>query len=121
MKRKILVVMLAMSLVGALSNVGAAQVLGYNLDKAERGFRDTKQPEPSSAKMATDALIARPLGLGVPILGTGLFLLTLPTSIATRTTPQTAHTLVGKPGGWTFASPLGINDPRFEEKGIFGE
>lgn len=121
MKRKILVVLLALSLVGAFSNGVAAQVMGYNLDRAERGFRDTKPQHPSSAKVATDALIARPLGLGVTILGTGLFLVTLPTSIGSGTVEQTANSLVVKPGGWTFVRPLGYDDPRFEEKGIFGE
>jgi hypothetical protein len=119
MKRKIMVVVLALGLVAFFSNGVAAGVLGYNMDNAERGFREPPK-ETSSAKVATDALIARPLGVVATVLGTSLFLVTLPTSIGTGTTRQTARKLVVNPGGWTFVRPLGQPDPRFAEKGIFG-
>jgi hypothetical protein len=120
MKRKILVVMLALSLAGVCSQGAAAGVLGYSMDRAERGFRDAPT-EPSSAKVATDGLIARPLGVVATALGTGIFLVTLPTSIGSGTTRETARKLVVNPAGWTFVRPLGQPDPRFAEKGIFSK
>ena len=74
MKRKILVVTLAMSLVCALSGGAAAGILGYSMDRADRGFTEKPNAEPSAAVVAGDALIARPIGLGLTIAGTATFL-----------------------------------------------
>jgi hypothetical protein len=119
MRRKILVVMMALSLVCALSGAAAAQVLGYSMDRADRGFKAKPDAEPSAAGVAADALIARPIGLGLTIAGTATFLLTLPFSIPSGSTDEAADGLIVKPGGYTFVRPLGRSDPQFEEKGVF--
>lgn len=120
MNRKLLVALLAISLVCALSGMAAAEVMGYSIKGAEKGFAEPTLPgTPSSATMAADALIGRPLGLGVTIAGTGLFIATLPMSLISGSTEDSAWGLVGRPAGWTFVRPFGRSEPKFEERGIF--
>ena len=79
MKSKVLLVILAISLVCAWGGVGAAGQIGYSMRSAEKGFAFKPDPDPpSSSVMAVDALIGRPLGLATTIVGTGVFLVTLP-------------------------------------------
>jgi hypothetical protein len=120
LKKKILVVMLALSLVCALSGTSTAGVLGYSLDRADRGFKDPPDVEPSATVVVLDGLIARPLGLGTTLGGTGLFIVTLPFSIPSGSVEQSARGMIGRPGGYTFIRPMGKNDARFEERGVFG-
>lgn len=119
MKRKILVILLAISLVGAFSTGGAAQVLGYNMDKTGRGFQEVRKGDPSSGAVFADAVIGKPLGLGTTLLGTGLFVVISPLYAWSGHADQVAWDLIGKPGGWTFVRPLGRGDARFEDPGVF--
>jgi hypothetical protein len=118
--KKILVVILVMSLVCVFSGAVAAQVLGYSMDRAERGFKPKPDAEPSAAVMAADVVLARPVGLGLTLGGTGLFLVTLPFSIPAGSVNDAARAFIVKPGGYTFVRPLGRSDPKFEEQGVFG-
>jgi len=120
MKSKILVVMLALSLACAWGGAATAGVLGYSLDKADRGFERKADAQPSAAKVVADGLIARPLGLVTTIAGTGLFIVTLPFSVPSRSVHEAAQGMIVRPGGWTFVKPLGRPDERFMEKGVFG-
>ncbi len=122
MKNKILVVLLALSLLGACSGGAWAGVLGYSLERAgTKGFTEPPEGEPSAAVVAADALIARPVGLGLTIAGTGVYLVTLPMSLSSSGSSNTAaRALIVKPGGYTFVRPFGRSDSRFEEKTIFG-
>ena len=120
MKSKILVVMLALSLVCAWGGSSVAGVLGYSLERAERGFETKPDAEPSAPVVAADGLIARPLGLATTIAGTGLFLVTLPFSIPSGSVNESARGMICKPGGWTFVRPMGRGDARFEAQGVFG-
>ena len=79
MKSKVLLVILAISLVCAWGSVGTAGQIGYSMRWAEKGFAFKPNPgPPSSSVMAVDAIIGRPLGLATTIVGTGVFLVTLP-------------------------------------------
>jgi hypothetical protein len=120
MQRKILVIMVAISLICALNGVAAAGTLGYSLDRAERGFAEPPHRDVSAAAVAADALIARPIGLGLTIAGTATFLVTLPFSIPSQSVHNAAQGLIVKPGGYTFVRPFGRNDPEFEERSVFG-
>jgi len=121
MKSRILVVMLAVSLLWSLSGTATAGVLGYSMDRAEKGFQDKPGAEPSAAVVAADGLIARPLGLATTIAGTGLFVATLPFSIPSGSVRESAQGMIKRPGGWTFVRPMGRPDKRFMEKSIFAE
>jgi hypothetical protein len=120
MKNKVLLVILVMSLVCAWGSVGAAGQIGYSMRGAEKGFGFKPNPNPpSSAVMAFDGVIGRPLGLATTIVGTAAFLITLPVTIPSESTAEAAWGLVGRPGGWTFVRPLGRSEPLFEEEGVF--
>jgi hypothetical protein len=120
MKSKILLVMLALSLSCTWTGTAAAGVLGYSLDRADRGFERRADAEPSAAVVVADGLIARPLGLGTTIGGTALFLVTLPFSIPAGSVNESAQGMIVRPGGYTFIRPMGRSDARFEEQGVFG-
>ncbi len=120
MKNKILVAVLAVSLVFAWGGASIAGVLGYSLDRSDRGFERKVEAEPNAAVVAADGLIARPLGLATTIAGTGLFVVTLPFSAPSGSVNQAARGMIGRPGGWTFVRPMGRGDARFEEPGVFG-
>jgi hypothetical protein len=120
MKWRILAVILALSLLGAWTGAAAAGVLGYSLDHAgTKGFTEPPPAEPSAAVVAADALIARPIGLGLTIAGTATFLITLPFSIPSGSVDNAAQGLIVKPGGYTFVRPLGRSAPEFEERSVF--
>jgi hypothetical protein len=119
MKRKVLLAILALSLVCAWVSVGAAGQISYRMRGAE-AFASKPDPDtPSSSAIAADAILCRPLGLVTTIAGTGVFLVTLPFSISSHSGEQAAWGLVGRPGGWTFIRPMGQGAPFFEEKGVF--
>ncbi len=120
MKKQMLVLILGLSLVMAMHGGATAGVLGYSMDRAERGFKEPPQRDVSAAAVATDALIARPAALGLTIAGTATFILTLPFSIPSQSVDNAAEGLIIKPGGYTFVRPLGRNMPRFEERSVFG-
>lgn len=65
-----------------------------------------RQP-PDTNIMAADALVGRPLGLGMTILGTGVFIATLPFTAGTGSTGDAARGLITEPAQWTFTRPLG--------------
>jgi hypothetical protein len=120
MKSKVLLVILVMSLVCAWGGVGTAGQIGYSMRGAEKGFAFKPNPDPpSSAVMAADGLIGRPLGLATTIVGTALFVVEIPMTLYSETTSEAAWGLVGRPLGWTFARPLGRREPVYEEPGVF--
>jgi hypothetical protein len=124
MIRIMLVVMLTVILVGSWGSPGFAGEpyslsRAYNMDKAERGFKEPPKARPSASVIAFDAILGRPLGLATTVAGTGVFVVTLPFSAASQSVDTAAWGLVGAPGGWTFVRPMGRGDTRFEEQGIF--
>lgn len=121
MKPKLVVLMLALSLLCTWPGLTTAGVLGYNMDRAERGFAEKPHADVSAAVVVADALIMRPAGLGLTIGGTAAFLVTLPFSIPSQSVENAARGLIVKPGGYTFIRPLGRNQPEFEERSVYGE
>ena len=125
MIRPIIAIILTIMLVGTWGSFCAADEApyslrkAYNMDKAEQGFAEPRKKEPSTAAVAGDALIARPLGLATTIVGTGLFIVTLPFTAPSRSVDTAAYELIGRPGGWTFDRPIGRGNPEYEDKGIF--
>lgn len=57
--------------------------------------------------VVADIVLARPLWLVATVVGTGLFVVTLPASALSRSVDKTARTLVTKPAQATFTRPLG--------------
>ena len=113
MKSKVLLVILVISLVCAWGGVGTAGQIGYSMRGAETGFVSKPNPNPpSSAVVAADGIIGRPLGLATTIAGTGVFLVTLPFSLTSESTCEAAWGLVGRPGGLDLRSSPGTGRTR---------
>jgi len=119
MRRRLPVVILTIMLVVTWGGLGVAGEMPYSLEKAERGFYVPSKGPPSSVAVGADALVGRPVGLATTLLGTGLFIATLPFSIPSGSVGTSARGLVGDPGGWTFCRPMGKSDPRYDRPGIF--
>jgi hypothetical protein len=63
----------------------------------------------SASAMLVDFLVVRPLGVLSFALGTGLFVVSLPITIAAGEVDNTYETLMLKPARMTFIRPLGEN------------
>jgi len=57
--------------------------------------------------MAVDILLARPIGIISTVLGTALFIVSLPFSALGGNTKQAYENLIAKPAKYTFKRPLG--------------
>jgi hypothetical protein len=122
MKRKVLLVILVVSLVCVWGGAATAGQIGYSMRSMDTGFGIKPQTAPpNSSVVAADAIIGRPLGLATTIAGTGVFLVTLPFSLTSESTAEAAWGLAGRPGAWTFVRPLGRGAPEFEEEGVFNK
>jgi hypothetical protein len=76
-------------------------------------YYQTERPKPPNTNlMAADALVGRPLGLGMTILGTGAFIATLPFTALSGSTGDAARGLVSDTARWTFTRPLGQSDKK---------
>ncbi len=62
---------------------------------------------PSPTSMAVDGLVVRPLGLAATILGTAIYIVTLPFSAAGGNVSEAGDSLVMEPYRMTFRRPLG--------------
>lgn len=70
----------------------------------------------SEGAMVMDALIARPLLLGSTVVGTALFVVSAPFTLAGGTTAQTWDRLVATPAAATFARCLGCTPAQNERE-----
>ncbi len=118
MKNRVLRAVLVMGLVCAWGSAATAGQIGYSMRDTGFGLKTPAGP-PSSAVVAADAILGRPLGLATTIAGTGVFLITLPFSGISNSTDEAGWGLVGRPAGWTFVRPLGRDAPIYEERGVF--
>ena len=70
-------------------------------------YLEEKLSEPSSFDYFFDIIVWRPLGISATVLGTGLFVITLPFSLPTKTVTQTREKLIEAPYNFTFKRPWG--------------
>ena len=68
---------------------------------------DDLQREPSGAAMFIDALLVRPLMIGTTLVGSALFVVSLPFSALGGNVDQAAENLVVEPATSAFKRPLG--------------
>ncbi|MGH8502888.1 MAG: hypothetical protein ACREVE_10565 [Gammaproteobacteria bacterium] len=71
------------------------------------GMYEEQHNERSAGAMAVDVLAVRPLGFVATVLGTGLFVVSLPFSALGGNMDEAAQNLVVKPARFTFVRPLG--------------
>ena len=61
----------------------------------------------SAEAMIADGLLLRPAGIVATVLGTAVFVVTLPFSIPTKSVDKAAQKLIVDPARYTFVRPLG--------------
>ena len=77
---------------------------------AAEAAADTKavsEEGPSAGAMAADLVLARPLGIASTVLGSAVFIVSLPFSLPGGNTKKVFKTTVVKPAEFTFKRPLG--------------
>ena len=62
----------------------------------------------SAEEIIVDGLLLRPSGIVATVVGTAVFVVTLPFSIPTRSVDKAAQKLVVDPARYTFVRPLGL-------------
>lgn len=77
---------------------------------------DPQVETPSAGAMTSDLLIVRPLGLVATVLGTGVFVVSLPFTLAGGNMIDAGKTLVVGPAVTTFVRCLGCTKPGRKEK-----
>lgn len=87
-------------------------VMTLSLFVATPAWADTDSiaPAPSAAAMTLDMAVVRPISLAATVLGTGLFIVSLPISALGHNTGAAGERLVAEPAKYTFARPLGNFD-----------
>lgn len=90
----------------ALLGLGASLVAAPAL----AGDTRTGGPAPSAEAMAADAIFVRPVSFAATVVGTGLFIVSLPFSILGGNVDDAGKNLVLKPAKTTFIRPLGEFD-----------
>ncbi|MBW2056047.1 MAG: hypothetical protein JRH07_10755 [Deltaproteobacteria bacterium] len=64
------------------------------------------QPEGARVEDIVDLLVMRPLGVIATLAGTGLFIVTLPFTVPTRSVDKSAQRFVVAPFRYTFSRPF---------------
>ncbi len=90
--RKSLAAILAAALIAA-SPVASASNVRYG--------------DPSYGAMFVDGFVARPLGLGATVVGTAIWIVTLPFSALGGNVSEATDKLIVEPARFTFVRPLG--------------
>lgn len=75
------------------------------------GDLNTKKGSPDPAVIIADLVVARPLGLVVTVIGSAIFVVSLPFAALGDNIEETKESLVIIPAEYTFQRPLG----RFED------
>ncbi len=74
--------------------------------------------KPSAAAMAGDLVVARPIGLGMTILGTAAFVVSLPFTLLAGSVGEAADTLMIGPAETTFMRCLGCTNTGYSNKDV---
>ncbi|MDZ4077554.1 hypothetical protein [Hydrocarboniphaga sp.] len=91
--------------------VTAALVVGTANAQSDSSspYNDSLDNSPSAGAMAFDLIVVRPISLVATVLGSGLFILSLPLALVQRDAPiAAANKLVVEPARYTFDRPLGV-------------
>ena len=73
----------------------------------DNDYQENYSYHPSAEAMILDGLVYRPLALASTLIGTGIFLATLPFSLTGGNVDQAGYTLVIEPANMTFNRCLG--------------
>ena len=73
----------------------------------QQAFGSSYEPSDNPGNVAIDAVLVRPACFVATIVGSALFIISLPVAIPSRSVHRAAHALVVKPADATFKRPLG--------------
>ncbi len=90
-----------------LSRFGLGISMAFMLLGPQAGYSEAITEEPSALAMTGDLLIARPLLLATTVVGSALYVVSLPFSLAGGNSMDAAETLVIGPAKATFVRCLG--------------
>lgn len=76
--------------------------------------QDGELEEPTALAMTADLVLVRPVMLGLTVIGSAAFVLSLPFSAAGGNVKQAANTLVVGPGEATFVRCLGCTQSGYQ-------
>ncbi|MFH0926888.1 MAG: hypothetical protein V1872_14860 [bacterium] len=111
MKKSLIILLSYLCLTSALS-LPSINTYGYNNKTSfEKNSYNQNEETSTTEKIIIDILILRPVGLASIALGTGLFIISLPFSIPTRSVKIVGKRLVKQPFEYTFERPIGNIDP----------
>lgn len=82
-------------------------VLALVLTGTQRAFGSNHEPPANPGSVAIDAVLVRPACFVATIVGSALFVISLPFAIPSKSVHRAAHALVVKPADATFKRPLG--------------
>lgn len=99
---------------GAMRSLVAACCLSLSLPMAAMAEESTTVVEQPSGVAMTADLIARPVLLGVTVVGSAIWLLGLPFTAAGGNIKQSADVLVGEPAKNTFVRCLGCTNAGYQ-------
>lgn len=68
---------------------------------------DVRYGDPNFSTMVIDGFVARPLGLGATVVGTAIWIVTLPFSALGGNVSEATDRLIVDPARFTFVRPLG--------------
>jgi hypothetical protein len=95
------------SLIFAMIAVLVLTMSGFQAMAQDEGPTEKARGKASGEAMAADLVLLRPLGIAATAIGTVLFVASLPFSATGGNAKGAFNKLVGEPGGFTFARPLG--------------
>jgi len=72
--------------------------------------QETQSADSNENGMLADLVFVRPVALVATVLGTAIFVVSLPFTVPTRSTGEAAKTFVASPFEYTFNRPLGDFD-----------
>lgn len=97
---KFLITLFCCLLISAHANASGSQASYFS-----NGYHDSDTT--SGGAMIVDAVFARPLGFVATVIGTAVYTVSLPFSIAGGNEHDARKNLVYSPAGYTFKRPLG--------------
>lgn len=95
----------------ALTRTLAAALAFSLMAFASIGHADVMEEEPSALAMTTDAVFVRPAMLGITLVGSAVYVVSLPFSLLGGNAAEAGETLVLKPAETTFIRCLGCTRP----------
>ncbi|TVP54259.1 MAG: hypothetical protein EA349_11975 [Halomonadaceae bacterium] len=96
-------------------------VLLLTVGTSGHAHASTVKEEPSAMAMVGDALLVRPAMLAVTVVGSVVYTVSLPFSLAGGNAEQAGHTLVVGPAKTTFIRCLGCTMPGRQSTKVVGQ